>query len=153
MDDELEDKLIYHTFISHMKLMSKFMMSISLNSYFSYSWRMIRSYILKPEVLLFSILLFLLLLYLQNLDFRTRSIFKRIGLTLGESSTFGNIHSPSRNGNSEWEYNAENVAVYAIQGRRPRMEDRFVVNENFQDTGVSLYAIFDGHGGEVRASV
>jgi protein phosphatase 1L len=29
------------------------------------------------------------------------------------------------------------------------MEDRFVVNNNINETGVSLFAIFDGHGGEV----
>lgn len=29
------------------------------------------------------------------------------------------------------------------------MEDRFVVNENMNNTGVSLFAVFDGHGGEV----
>lgn len=150
MEDDLEDKLIYQTFVSHVKLLSKFMMSISVNNaYFGYSWRMFRLYFLKPEVLLFSVLLFCLYLYLQNLDFRTQSIFKRIGFTLGESSTFRNIQLNSRNDNSSWEYLGENVAVYAVQGRRPRMEDRYVVNENFKNTGVSLFAIFDGHGGEV----
>jgi hypothetical protein len=42
------------------------------------------------------------------------------------------------------------VAAYAVQGRRPRMEDRFVVNEDINKTGVSLFAVFDGHGGEVK---
>ena len=30
------------------------------------------------------------------------------------------------------------------------MEDRFVINDNINNTGVSLFAVFDGHGGEVR---
>jgi Serine/threonine protein phosphatase len=48
-----------------------------------------------------------------------------------------------------WESQKGNVAAYALQGRRSKMEDRFVINENIDDTGVSLIAVFDGHGGEV----
>lgn len=33
------------------------------------------------------------------------------------------------------------------------MEDRFVVNDDIDRTGVSLFAIFDGHGGQVSPSV
>ena len=29
------------------------------------------------------------------------------------------------------------------------MEDRFVINEDINNTGVSIFAVFDGHGGEV----
>ncbi|XP_055550321.1 protein phosphatase 1L isoform X2 [Wyeomyia smithii] len=50
-----------------------------------------------------------------------------------------------------WEEKAGSSAVYAVQGRRPRMEDRFVIDENLNNTGISLYAIFDGHGGEFAA--
>ncbi|XP_058447964.1 protein phosphatase 1L isoform X2 [Malaya genurostris] len=50
-----------------------------------------------------------------------------------------------------WEEKRGSSAVYAVQGRRPRMEDRFVIDENFNETGISLYAIFDGHGGEYAA--
>ncbi|XP_058818411.1 protein phosphatase 1L isoform X2 [Topomyia yanbarensis] len=50
-----------------------------------------------------------------------------------------------------WEEKRGSSAVYAVQGRRPRMEDRFVIDENLNETGISLYAIFDGHGGEYAA--
>ncbi|XP_062547130.1 protein phosphatase 1L isoform X2 [Armigeres subalbatus] len=50
-----------------------------------------------------------------------------------------------------WEDKRGTSAVYAVQGRRPRMEDRFVIDENINDTGISLFAIFDGHGGEYAA--
>lgn len=33
------------------------------------------------------------------------------------------------------------------------MEDRFVVHEDMNDTGVSLFAVFDGHGGEVSSVI
>lgn len=48
-----------------------------------------------------------------------------------------------------WELKQRHIAAYAVQGHRARMEDRFVVNEDMNNTGVSLFAIFDGHGGEV----
>ncbi|XP_055642542.1 protein phosphatase 1L isoform X2 [Toxorhynchites rutilus septentrionalis] len=50
-----------------------------------------------------------------------------------------------------WEEKRSTSAVYAVQGRRPRMEDRFVIDENISETGISMFAIFDGHGGEYAA--
>lgn len=154
MDDELEDKLIYQTFVTHTKLLSKFIMGISVNStYLGYSWRMFRIYALKPEILIFSVLVLLVIAYLQNVDIRSQSFFKKLGLSIGESSTFKNIQLKSRADNSSWEYKAGNVAVFAVQGRRPHMEDRFVINENIKNTGVSLFAVFDGHGGDVSITL
>lgn len=50
-----------------------------------------------------------------------------------------------------WELREGYVAAYAVQGHRAHMEDRFVVNDDINNTGVSLFAIFDGHGGQVGA--
>ena len=50
---------------------------------------------------------------------------------------------------ASWELKKANVGVYAIQGRRPRMEDRFNVVTQLEHTDTSIYGIFDGHGGEV----
>ncbi|GFY46609.1 protein phosphatase 1L [Trichonephila inaurata madagascariensis] len=49
-----------------------------------------------------------------------------------------------------WELIDENSCVYAIKGRRPKMEDRFSVTKD-KESGISLYGIFDGHGGEFAA--
>ncbi|GBP59751.1 Protein phosphatase 1L [Eumeta japonica] len=51
-----------------------------------------------------------------------------------------------------WEIKASESAAYAIKGRRMHMEDRFIINENINNTGISLFAIFDGHGGEFAAN-
>ena len=51
---------------------------------------------------------------------------------------------------ASWELRKGNVGVYAIQGRRPHMEDRFNVVNDLEHTNTSIYGIFDGHGGEVR---
>lgn len=48
-----------------------------------------------------------------------------------------------------WETKKGNAAVYAIQGRRPHMEDRFNIVDDLEHTKSSLYGIFDGHGGDV----
>ena len=50
---------------------------------------------------------------------------------------------------ASWELKKGNVGVFAIQGRRPHMEDRFNVVNDLEHTETSIYGIFDGHGGEV----
>ncbi|XP_064212823.1 protein phosphatase 1L isoform X2 [Tribolium castaneum] len=53
---------------------------------------------------------------------------------------------------ASWELKIGPYAAYAVQGRRPKMEDRFVINDNINNTGVALFAVFDGHGGEFAAN-
>jgi protein phosphatase 1L len=53
------------------------------------------------------------------------------------------------NTRASWQLRKDNVSVFAIQGRRIHMEDRFNVVTNMEHTGTSIYGIFDGHGGEV----
>lgn len=52
-----------------------------------------------------------------------------------------------------WELVKENVGIYALQGRRSTMEDRFTfvnkLDQSSSSSKISLYGIFDGHGGEV----
>jgi len=50
-----------------------------------------------------------------------------------------------------WELNDQNVRGYAIQGRRFSMEDRMevVTNISVGNDLVNVYAVLDGHGGEV----
>lgn len=49
-----------------------------------------------------------------------------------------------------WGFKDQNVAVFSIQGRRDHMEDRFeVLTDLANRSHPSLFAIFDGHGGEV----
>lgn len=157
MEDELEDKVFQQTYLSHMKLVSKFAVGLPLNSNnFGYAWRILRVYVLKPEVLIISVFLLALLLYLQAVDIWSRSLLGRLHFSLGRSASSKvqklQFFVNTANGdvdNQSWELRERTVAAYAVQGRRPRMEDRFVVNENINNTGVSLFAIFDGHGGEV----
>ncbi|OAD52854.1 Protein phosphatase 1L [Eufriesea mexicana] len=160
MDDELEDKILYQTYVSYMKLMSKFAVGIptglnaGINTPLGYFWRIMRVYALKPEVLICGAVLAIILFYIQAVDIWSRSLLGRIQYTLGRTTSKVSklqflVNDSVNNGiKLSWELKQGYIAAYAVQGLRPRMEDRFVVNEDMNNTGVSLFAIFDGHGGE-----
>ena len=52
---------------------------------------------------------------------------------------------------STWDCKSDSgkAACYALQGRRPKMEDRFTLIEGLASTPLHLFAVYDGHGGEV----
>lgn len=158
MEDELEDKVIYQTYISHVKLLSKFVVGVPLNMpSFNYVWKSFRMYILKPEVLILGTIIFLLLIYLQAVDVWSRTLLGRLQYTLNQSISRTKVQKLKLLNTSEverysWELKEGPMSAYAVQGRRARMEDRFVINKNINNTGVSLLAVFDGHGGEFAAN-
>ncbi|XP_029177598.1 protein phosphatase 1L, partial [Nylanderia fulva] len=162
MDDELEDLILYQTYISHMKLVSKFAVSIpaGLNAGIcnplSYLYRNMRIY-LKPEVLVCGIILAIILFYIQALDIWAKGVLGKIQYTLGRTTKASKLKflvndSVDNAVKLSWELKQNHIAAYAVQGHRARMEDRFVVNEDINNTGVSLFAVFDGHGGEFAAN-
>lgn len=61
------------------------------------------------------------------------------------------ISPPEQLGRVAWELQKELAAAYALQGRRPHMEDRFNIVSDLEQTGIYLFGIFDGHGGEFAA--
>lgn len=128
MDDELEDKIFYQTYISHMKLLSKFAVGIPpFNSSVSYLWRLFRLYLVRPEVFFCAIIVFIFLLYLQAVELWSRGLLNRISTSFGytqhHKSHMQMLNSSSAERQS-WEMIKEQSAVYAVQGRRPKMEDR-----------------------------
>lgn len=134
MDDDLEDKIFYQTYISHMKLLSKFAVGIpSLNTSLSYMWRLCRLYLIRPEVMLFALIVFIFLLYLQAVELWSRGLLGRLGNTFGYSSAQrggANNRAALMSGagsaaeKQSWDMTKNVSAVYAVQGRRPKMEDR-----------------------------
>uniref|UniRef100_A0A6B2EEQ8 Protein phosphatase type 2c n=1 Tax=Phlebotomus kandelakii TaxID=1109342 RepID=A0A6B2EEQ8_9DIPT len=153
MDDELEDKVLYQTYASYMKFLSKFALGIpTLNSSASYTWKVLRLYLTKPEVIICGLLLVLLIVYLQAVDVWSRDVVGRIQKTLGYSTRASKLQLLTTYSEKlSWEVKKNASACFAIQGRRPRMEDRFIVEENVSDTGIALFAIFDGHAGDYAA--
>ncbi|KAH8376585.1 hypothetical protein KR093_000136 [Drosophila rubida] len=156
MDDELEDKIFYQTYVSHMKILSKFAVGFSsINSPLAYLWKLCRIYVLRPEVIFCGIILFVLLIYLQAVDVWSRSILGRIQATLGRQKASSSRVMEMTGGAGDhqcWEEVRQQSAAFAVLGRRPHMEDRFIIEENINNnTAISFFAVFDGHGGEFAA--
>ena len=64
----------------------------------------------------------------------------------------GELIASAQRTRASWELRkGAGVAAYAIQGRRPHMEDRFNAVAELEHTRTSIYGVFDGHGGDVSA--
>lgn len=128
MDDELEDKVFYQAYVSHMKILSKFAVGFSsINSPLAYIWKLCRLYVLRPEVIFFGVILFIFLIYLQAVDTWSRGLLGRIQTTLGrqKANRLKQINDGSGQGDYQcWRELRQQSSVYALLGRRPRMEDR-----------------------------
>ena len=124
-------------------------------SLLTYCTKFLRRYILCPESLIFVCIA--IVIYNTLLNFaplwqkaRDKLKFKSPQLPTNSEASVSVEHSWNKHDDpykSSWEDISGSAAVYAIQGRRPHMEDRYEIlkkNENF-----SLYGIFDGHGGDV----
>lgn len=162
MEDEIDDKVLYQTYVSHVKLMSRFAWGVPLNlnisptPYLMYMWRILKMYVFKPEILIVSTILVILVMYLQAVDVWSHALLGRIQHTLSRTSRSKvqrlGVFGTGDVEKSSWQSKEGPIAAYAVQGRRPKMEDRFVINENINNTGVRLLAIFDGHGGDFAAN-
>jgi len=154
MEDSLEDEILYQTYISHMNKFTFILPFIPQRlPTLNYALRILRLYLLKPEVFIVTFVSIVLIVYLQTANnLWGRPVIARLqnGLSKSPFSCSQILGKTIKSSNdSSWCTVGEKAAVFAIQGRRPHMEDRFVLAENFGDSGVSLFAVFDGHGGEV----
>lgn len=147
MEEEFEDRASLQYYTATMKVLSRLSNSFNSTSYAAYAWRMFRIYILKPEIILATVIFCLFLLYFNAAEAWSRTFLAGLR-NLGKPSLAKMVAaSPAERESSEIK-KAASVA-YSVQGRRPKQEDRFVIDENINnDTGVSFFAIFDGHGGD-----
>lgn len=161
MEDELDDRILYQTYLSHMKIMSRIAWSVPLKlshvTFTSQAWRLLKFYVLRPEFLIFGAIVLIILVYVQAVDVWSRNLLGKLQNTISSSGRRTKVDklclfSNTNVEKSSWQLKVGAVAAYAIQGRRPKMEDRFVINDNINNTGVALFAVFDGHGGEFAAN-
>lgn len=129
MEDELDDKIIYQTYVSHMRIMSKIAWGIPLNisplAYTSSMWRVLKLYLLKPEVIILGTLIFLVVMYMQAVDVWSRNLLGKLHYTRGPKSKQEKLSFfTSDVEKASWEMKVGPIAAYAVQGRRPKMEDR-----------------------------
>lgn len=154
MEDELEDRVLYQTYLSFMKILSRFTNSAPLDTPVSYLWKMVRLYLLRSEVLVFTLGVIIFFMYLQTIELWSRTMLSRLSQAMSPISAVQRmkILEGSDADKQSWEKKGTLSAAYAIKGRRAHMENRFIINENINNTGISLFAIFDGYGGDFAAN-
>ncbi|CAK1549736.1 unnamed protein product [Leptosia nina] len=154
MEDELEDRVVHQTYLSFMKILSRFSSSVAFDTPTSYLWKMVRLYLLRSEVLIFTLAIVVFFMYLQTIGLWSRTLLSRLSHAVNPISAVQRMKlmDGSDADKQSWELKGSLSAAYAIQGRRMHMEDKFIINENINNTGISLFAIFDGHGGEFAAN-
>ena len=125
-------------------------------AYLNWITRNVRKYFCNPEALILAIFIVLIYSYVFKAD-SLWTLYERakIKLQLRLSGQYDSIPTRAKNDiisdktKASWELQKGGVGVYAIQGRRPHMEDRFNVVNDLEHTETSIYGLFDGHGGEV----
>lgn len=154
MEDELEDRVLHQTYLSFMKILSRFTSSAAFDTPVSYLWKMVRLYLLRSEVLVFTLGIIIFFMYLQTIELWSRTLLSRLSQAMSPMGAVQRMKfmEGSDADKQSWELKGTLSAAYAIKGRRMHMEDRFIINENINNTGISLFAIFDGHGGEFAAN-
>lgn len=75
----------------------------------------------------------------------------RLAVGMGPIRKTELLHLQLNSPGSTWDLRSGSgqAACFALQGRRPKMEDRFTLVEKLGGTPLNLYAVYDGHGGEV----
>lgn len=146
MDEDSDELAVYHAIIKYLKIVSSvfwsFPLSSSISKYLNGETTFTASK-LEIYVSTFAVVSLLFLLLYHSCHFIQRFFRKtkiRKVLLIDSADLLRERDS--------WELLKGNCCVYAIKGRRPKMEDRFSVIVD-KETGISLYGIFDGHGGEV----
>lgn len=154
MEDELEDRVLHQTYLSLSKVVSRAASSVPIESPASYLWKMVRLYLLRSEVAVFTFAVIIFFLYLQNIELWSRTLLSRLSHAIDPIGVTQRLKlsEGADDDKQSWELRGLLGAAYAIKGRRMHMEDRFIISENINSTGISLFAIFDGHGGEFAAN-
>ena len=125
-------------------------------AHISYITKGLKKYLLNTE----AIILFMFVVSIYYYMFHAESVWNflervKIKIALKLSGKYDKLPSNGdrdltiEKSKASWELKKGNVGVFAIQGRRPHMEDRFNVVNDLEHTDTSIYGIFDGHGGEV----
>ena len=134
-------------------------MAYTLSIYIATGLSYIRDWLFCPEsvALFFSVLFLFNCLRLLRAVFvcfcrwKYRNVDKKSCIINRESSHNGQNSNEYGVGRKKYSHEAKtyDMGVFSIQGRRKTMEDRFNFIAHNCDKNHSMYAVFDGHGGEV----
>ncbi|XP_055937745.1 protein phosphatase 1L-like [Argiope bruennichi] len=149
MEEESEDLAFYQAALKYFRLVSgvfwSFPFTYISNLFFDQSC--IQTSKLEICLTIFAIITFAFILY-QSIELLRRFLSYYFSARVKRSLLVNTVQFIRDR--DTWELKEENCCVYAVKGRRPKMEDRFSVIQD-KETGVCLYGIFDGHGGEFAA--
>lgn len=83
---------------------------------------------------------------------KMKTLITRLFVNLGPVRKGELLQLHLKSPGSTWDLRSNSglAACFALQGRRPKMEDRFTLIEKLGTTPLHLFAVYDGHGGEVR---
>ncbi|KAG5668304.1 hypothetical protein PVAND_016250 [Polypedilum vanderplanki] len=148
MDDDLEEKVIKQVYTSHIKFISRFAFNIFDKFPKKSSLHCLSKVLLRPEVFLAAtVVIFLLCVYYQT-EINASNLLKRIYWQSRSSVNTRQLKAEK----DSWEKRLTQSAVYAIQGRRNHMEDRFFIEESINSsTNLAIFMVADGHGGDHAA--
>lgn len=129
MDDDLEDKIFYQTYVSHVKLLSRFAVGLpTASTAMAAIGRLCRSYLLRPEVFFLFVVLIVVVYYLQAVELWSRGMLDRIASSFGSAAsrrlTRAQLLAQMSLERQSWQAQEAQSACYAVQGRRATMEDR-----------------------------
>lgn len=128
--DQSESEYLHQTIISHFKIIFNYFEAIfNFNNYSSGSLSQnldyIENLIMNPSTFFILITIFLLLIFSQTIDFWLNIFFNKLPFKLITKhflkTSFNQVHLK----NIVYELKANQVGIYALQGRRPHMEDQF----------------------------
>ncbi|CAG2107006.1 unnamed protein product [Medioppia subpectinata] len=167
MDDDLDDyELFWSTIVSHFQLLSKSVVNLFEINLMTIreGFQQLVSLAMRPQTLAALSLILLLALICHTCEYWIKSVIrttinwtKRVNIGLTLVSTALTALLPSVEcitriaDNVIEEYKDNCVGVYALQGRRPKMEDKFTYVNDSQRLGIEYWAVFDGHGGDSAA--
>ncbi|XP_054168544.1 protein phosphatase 1L-like [Oppia nitens] len=169
MDDDLDDyELFWSTIVSHIQILSQSVANFGdlfVKPVLKEWCNQLVSFVMRPQTLVAISMILILALICHVFEYWFKSALRsavnlakrvNIGLTIVStalSAFLPNVECITRivSDNIVDEFKDSYVGIYAIQGRRPKMEDRFTYVNDTTRAGIEYWAVFDGHGGDSAA--
>lgn len=120
MEDDLEEKVLKQACVSQFKFVSRFATGI-FSTIFNKQYHNNLKILLRPEVFILIIVFFVFCFYLQAVELDANGFLNRLSRKfINHSKVSVSFPNPS----DSWEKIEKSSAMFAVQGRRARMEDR-----------------------------
>lgn len=168
MDDTFESEIISDIFMSHLQICKRYMAFAYVqifNVFIIAPGETLQSKLMKPApfmILMLSLIIISIVIQsnqnLRNYIFNFQSVLTpgaglRFG-NLADTASLASLASLTSDTLAVQEVKEGLVGIYAMQGRRGNMEDRFCVMQDVTvcpNKKMSFFGVYDGHGGQVSS--